>query len=604
MKPITLIQYIHRNAVELSTLSLGEAVEVGAIYGALAALCVLATRSVYVWLGRIFGFYSPEHYRWFPRLPWRSAMRVWMALSGYWERVFRAGKRSTGGFLGPLSTLTQMFKPGKLYLGRAYALGIPLLQGIGIAPRRHVYINAMTGSNKTTSIISMLATWRGSAMVVDAKGQITYALAQLDGREWSIWDPYGLTPFASASINFFDCIDEAVERGGENAAIRFANHIAYAFLVTPKGSRSPFFYDVSRTLLAGLILFVYVVFPKENHNLPFVRKLITHGLQVADENGTEPMSVKERHELLLRSMSRIPSYDGAIAGAAAAMIKAAGEAEGNLWATLQDATSVLDNPDVAKSLMRTTLPLSDLKLRDDCVLSLVAPVSAIRGELAPIIRVTTNLLAATFEAVPKKKGLCLTVVDELPSLGRNEVFLTTLAVGRSTGQVFCGIGQNLGQLKSVYGEDYAQFLSECDFVLWLGCNHPENVNYLHALLGRVTRCKRIDGRRVDQTIDVMTKDQLARFLDPDSGRMIVTRAGKRPLRLMSDPYFKALSVRRYRADPDHRETLFRRLTRRLLGGPGLLEKAKPQTPLIPEASDPIPESTQPEDNHEQTPHSD
>lgn len=598
MRPITLIQYIHRNAAELSALTPGEALKIGATYGALAVLCVFATRSVYVWLGRVFGYYSPEHYRWFPRLPWRSVMRAWMALSSYCERVFRSGRRSTGGFLGPLSTLALMFRPGKLYLGRAYALGFPLLQGIGIAPRRHIYINAMTGSNKTTSLISMLATWKGSALVVDAKGQITYALAQLDQREWFVWDPYGLTPFKPASINFFDCIHEAVERDGENAAIRFANHIAYAFVITPKGSRSPFFYDVSRTLLAGLILFVYVVFPRVCHNMHFVRRLITHGLQVADEDGAEPMSIKERHDYLLRSMTKVPSFDGAIAGAAAAMIKAAGEAAGNLWATLQDATSILDNPDVAQSLMTTSLPLSALKLRDDCVLSLVAPVSAIRGELAPIIRAVTNMVSVTFEAVPKKKGLCLTVVDELPSLGRNEVFLSILALGRSSGQLFCGIGQNLGQLQSVYGEDHAQFLSECDFVIWLGCNHPANVNYLYALLGEVTRRKRVAGRRIDHNTDVMTKDQLARFLDPDSGRMIVTRAGKRPLKLMSDPYFRALPVLRYRADPDHKEALLRRLTRFLLGGPGLLVKARPKSPLSPEANEPNPETNEPEESHE------
>lgn len=63
----------------------------------------------------------------------------------------------------------------------------------------------------------------------------------------------------------------------------------------------------------------------------------------------------------------------------------------------------------------------------------------------------------------------------------------------------------------------------------------------------------------------MDADQVRRFLNPDSQNLIVTRAGSRALRLKNEPYFKALPVWTYRADPDHKEVLARRITRAVFG---------------------------------------
>ena len=74
--------------------------------------------------------------------------------------------------------------------------------------------------------------------------------------------------------------------------------------------------------------------------------------------------------------------------------------------------------------------------------------------------------------------------------------------------------------------------------------------------------------------------------------MIVTRAGGRALRLMNEPYFKALPVWAYDPDPDHREAFLRRVMRALLGQ---CPKA-PNAPVKPQeqsALPPVSEQIQP-----------
>ena len=187
------------------------------------------------------------------------------------------GKRASGGFASVVGTLAYLYRPGKVLLGRAYAFGIGLLQPVGIKVSRHLFMYAMTGAGKTTLLISIMSTWTNSAFVIDPKSQITNALASHDWRDWVVFDPYGISDFESASFNAFDCLKAAMERDGEDAAVLWALRIAQALIVTPPGSRSPFFTDTARGFLAGLILHVLTVHPESDHNLPFVRDLIVHG---------------------------------------------------------------------------------------------------------------------------------------------------------------------------------------------------------------------------------------------------------------------------------------------------------------------------------------
>lgn len=97
----------------------------------------------------------------------------------------------------------------------------------------------------------------------------------------------------------------------------------------------------------------------------------------------------------------------------------------------------------------------------------------------------------------------------------------------------------------------------------MGSNHPSNLDHLSKALGQkthVTKDKRTRQKSY-RDVPVLNAEQIGRMLRPDSGNIIVLRAGRRALRLKNDPYFTALPVTQYDADPDHGDSFFRQLTR-------------------------------------------
>ncbi len=566
--------------------------------GCALAAALTVVRGCLVLLLRRLGLSHPAQYRLFPRIPWRSVLKLWLSFYGWRERVFRLSKQSSGGFSGALASLTNLHTPKKLMLGRAYAFGLPLLQPIGLKVSRHIKMFAMTGAGKTTLLITMLACWLGSALVIDPKGQITLALARKDKKRiWHVFDPYGVTGLPSINFNVVDVIKEAVERDGPLAAVLWAQRIAQCLIRTPEGAKSPYFYDIARGFVTGLILHILTAHPQDEHHLPYMRTLIIEGYRVFDTNtGAEETKGNEAFLLLIDTMQRNRAFEGVVAGAAAAVMNAGTETLGNILSTLQEQTKWLDVPALRARLKTSDISLGALKYRDDIVLSLVAPVLSVREELRECFTLFINISAYTFESVKQKKGQCLFVVDELPSLGHNPIFEVLLPVARSQGITFVGISQDIEILKKAYPKSWESFIGNADVVTWMGSNHEATLKYLSEVLGfkTITETDRYSGRTSYRQVRVAESDQLRRFLDPNAGRMIATRAGKRALKLVNEPYFKGLPVWAYDPDPDHREPFLRRVMRLLLGQrPKALHK-----PSAPITDDLPPQSSEQENTDE------
>lgn len=538
----------------------------------LAALAFLAfwialfvLKTLLLWWLRAIGLHSPSLYRFLPRIPWRSVYRVKMAFALWVEQVLRMGKRSTGGFASMLATLSLIHTKRTVFMGRAWAWGFGLMQPVGIDITRHLAVFAMTGAGKTTWLMTMLAQWRGSAWVIDPKGQITAALARCDKkREWVVLNPYD--PTSTHQWNPFDDIKAAMQREGDEAAVKWAMRLAQALIVTPAGSKQPYFADTSRGFVAGLALHMLSHHPEEDHTLGALRQLIVHGYRVFNEDGSLESTTEEAHALLHKAMASNPAFDGAVAGGAAGFISASGETLGNLASTLQEQTKWLDLPSVRHMLATTTRPLSEVKTRSDIVFSLVVPVLSLREELKPLLRLFTNFTTYTFEAVKEKKGQCMCIIDEVQAQGYNQTLEVALPVARSYGQTIVAIAQDLEGMKAAYPNSYQSFVGNADAVMWMGSNHPMNLQTICKTLGKRTFVSKDPRTRKPQyrEVNVMEAEQIARLLAPEHGTIIVTRAGKRALRLKNDPYFKALPVTAYDPAPDHREPWLRTFSRFLL----------------------------------------
>ena len=559
------VSELQQSAIEFWHSVDSEVLMEAAIIGVEITAGLFAARTLAVAIARVSGLYHPDQYHRWPRVPWRPFYLSYMFLRKWYERVFIHSKRANGGFASTLAMLSLLYKPGKLFLGRAYGAGVGWFQPLGIKLQRHLFIYAMTGSGKTTLIETMVATWRGSVYLVDVEAQVTNALSARDWRTWYVFDPFGISDQKSISINFIDCVKEAMEREGADAAVRWSYRIAVAIIVTPSGARSPYFYSVSRQFLAGLILHVITTHPEEEHNLAYIRVLIRNGYRLYNEDGQEETKAGESHELLLHAMLKNDAYEGAIAGYALSLVNASGETGGNVRSTLMEQTQFLDIPEVRRHILTSSIPISALKTRNDIVISFACELFSLREELFPLSRLFTNLNSYTFEAVKKKKGLCLTINDELPSQRYNEVNITTLAAGRKHGQVFVGISVNVELMRNVYPNSYKSFSGEADACIYMGANHPETREFLEKELDKKTIVEkdRRTGRNFRHEVPVMDKDQIKRFLDPDSGHMILVRAGGRPVKAVNEPGYKALPVWRYAPSKEHGENFLRRFFRML-----------------------------------------
>jgi len=560
MRKLHDIQQLAASSIDLSPESLGH---LFCNYVLPTILAVYGTKYVVAILGRVFGFYHPNLMRKWPRLPWRGPFKIWINLVRWHERVFLTGKRATGGFAGLMATLVNLYRDGEVLIARASFWDIGLPHSISIKVKRHLMMYGMTGSGKTSLLATMLRCWNGSAFVIDADGQLVRLLAARDPRQWVIFDPYLLSVSVSACFNAIDCVKEAMARSSVDAAVLWALRIAEAIVVTAVGSRTPYFYDVARQFLAGLILHVITVHPERDHNLPFIRDLIVHGYRVYDDDGSELTQGSEAHDLLLRAMKQNPAYDGAIAGAASAMASASGETGGNVRSTLQDQTKFLDIPEVRKVMRESTLLLSELKARDDVVFVFAAQLTSLREELSRASRLLMNMTTYTFESVKEHKGLCLMIADELASQKYNPVINLIFAAGRRWKLVFFGATQSVEQTKANDPQGYKTYHGEADAVIWQGINHLDNAATLSEILGKKSLVEKDprSGRSFCRDIPVMDAEQIKRYLDPNGDNVIVTRAGARPIRGKNEPYFKALPVWQYAPDPDYGDNFFRRIGR-------------------------------------------
>lgn len=551
---------------------------------------VTITRLGWSIFGRLFGFYNPAHFHIFTKLWlwWRPIYRyVWLPVSWWIEEVFRMGKFSTGRFAGSLETMSHVYKPGYIYLGRLRLLGIPVIQPVGIDGRggKHLCMMAGTGSGKTTHLISMLGLHDGTAFIIDPKGQIASVIARrfseggngVIGKNMKvvIFDPSGLVtehrsllgkwnPF----VEIQSAANRAVERGVDpaHAVVDFAQKIANG-LITQTPKQDPFWTGASRDFLHGLILHVYTTEPPERQNLGRLYQLLTVGLP------EESQSNNSGFDMLLWAMSQNHHYGGVISQSIAGLVDAGQQTAGSVLITLREQLQWLKLPALQQVSEDSSFCLEELH-KGKLVLFVCAKFSDISTTFPGWFRLLSVLALAVFEDINRPlKRPCLFVLDEFPSLGKIDAVEVAAPTMRSYGVRLLVISQNIGQLRPLY-ENWETFIGNSECTWWMGTKHSDNLSYLETKLGKVTIKSKRYGIRERE---VMTADQIEHFLN--QGNVIVTRGG-RPFRLRPEFYFKALPVCFYDTDRNYRETVFRAFTRQLFAK--FLHNNIVRPPVIPE----------------------
>lgn len=530
---------------------------------AMIGLCItvlFGLRTAVILVMRGLGLYHINHFSRWPCLPWRPLWRAWIVIAEWWQEVFTFGKRSTAGFTTIISVFSMMYSAGLIPLGRVYCFGIGLLMPVGIKTQRHLMAIAMTGSGKTVFLTLLVSIWRSSVFIIDPQSKITRFSSKKSKKRWHVIAPYD-KDLSSACWNFFDEIKAAENRQGADAAVTMVEKICEALIVSKPTERDPFFTSSARGLYSSVFLHVRTTYPEACHNPCFVYQLICRGCW---EKTADPEAA---FDLLLNDMLNNKAYDGAIANRASAVADAGKVTRGNILATARDQTKWLGLPELKTILTTSTFSCEELKKFDDIVVSFAAPVGAIRSHLAGFTRVLTNITSFTFESISgNKQTPCLFAVDEMQAQGYNEYIEQMAPVMRSYGIQFFGIVQDIEGLEKAYPQSWQGFIGNAEAVYWCASNHQGTLEYLCKILGKKSRSQKISGthRRVENERDVMTPEQLRRFLNADKENLIVTRAGARPLKLKLLKYYSDLPITHYSPDPDHKEVLLKRMSRRVM----------------------------------------
>lgn len=524
-------------------------------------------------------------------LPWRPIARLWIRFKEWQSDEFSTGRKSTAKWGGLLGRLVLVFRRGDILLGGFGYYGFRLLQPLGFKGERHLSMVAGTGTGKTTLLITMLGLHQGNAFVVDPKGQITKIIARRRGmgargikgmgKDVHILDPYGiLKNHCSASWNAMDELTRVEKREGRDGVVKYAMKMAEG--IVPIEGDKPYFPKTAREFLQGLILHVYTTEPTNKRNMIRVRDLITRGY--ADEVKAAGIKIPPNipdfpFRYLLDEMQANQDFGGVIANAGATMANT-GRSYGDVLSTARSAMKFFDMPEIRAISRHSDFSLEDLKT-GDLDLFICAPTGAIREELRTWFRLITVVSLDLFEKIPGNlSNPTLFAIDEMPSLGHIEAIAVSAPVMRGYGVRLLAITQDLEKLKKSYPQDWRGFLGNSDVTYWMGTNEYETGKFLSDYLGEGTVKTRTSfwnpfSRRNQAERALMTTDQVMQVLAPHKSNMILTRFGKRPLRVKSMPYFKELPVWFYEADAEHKETRPRRLTRRLVS---LILKGRPQLP--------------------------
>ena len=511
----------------------------------------------FCFLGRMFGFYHPGVYQFFLLFPWRPVWAVYAAVSEWKERIFHMGRRATAKWVGILGVMCMVYRPGHLLLGRPLFLGMPLPQSVGTSISRHAVMIAGTGAGKTVMLQTLLGLHRGSALLIDPKLQMADTMQAARQKLGPVYTLAPFNPDKSHAWNPLDEIAAAIEVFGIDTAPRFFLKLAESTILK-SGDEKPFFPDSARDIWAAIVAYVYATEPKPNRNLVTARTYLMEGL--CPEDFDDPV---DAFMFLLSEMRRCKDFGGFISKRAIALQNTGPETLGNVLATARTQTQWLDLPEVQATMTHSDFLLADLKRdKNPTTLFLGAPVTAIRGELSRWFRLIIEMSLYLFEITPGNlKHPCLFALDEFPSLGRMESVEVAAPLLRSFGVRLLPIAQDVERLKQVYPHSWEGFLGNADVVYWMGTNHDGTAQYLERALGQTTHKEKISGggfskepkRYQQKERPLMYAEQIKRFLDPDSGNMIVTRFGKRPLKLKHTPFYKELPVWLYDPDPNFKE---------------------------------------------------
>ncbi len=554
---------------------------------------------------RFLGMWSPFWRRNSDGRRWM--LRGWIRFAETVEIVRKFGRSPTARWASLPEVLSNRFLAGDIFLGRPKLPIGGMLRPIGMPTEKHIVTIAGTGSGKSTAgLIPNLVIHEGSLLCIDPKGELATITARRRGaggrgvrgmrQAVHVVDPFRIVPgWTSSAYNVFDEMRRVAAHDADRP-VSYAGKIAEALV--PAGNQADPYWDrAAKTLIRGLILYIFVHEPEESRNLIRLRELLMEGLSETGlpsrqrRPGRNNASAFDR--LLDEMISRRDGPYGRTIAATASSIRQMGDGQrGSVMTTAQEHTSFLEAPEIQRICSHSDFLLEDLKLRPTSIY-LCMPLNAVTSTEGAWLRMFVLLFVDMMMRVAEApKPPILLAIDEFPSLGRLDGIELVAPVLRSYGVRFWAIGQDIDQFQAVYPKTWGGFIGGAEVVQFMGITHPPTVAYLVERLGRHVVRRRKAGRQWEEERPLLDADQVARLLNPSRRNQIIWSGNRRPMLLKTAPYFWYLRASHFSPDPRFKESLRTKFWRGLTigsDGPlgpsvsGSLHHDEPPPPPLPPA---------------------
>lgn len=370
----------------------------------------------------------------------------------------------------------------------------------------HVMMIAKTGGGKGVSVVlTTLFTWKASTLVNDIKGEnweytagyrrslghkVFRFHATADGKE-------------SVSCHYNPMVEI---RKGTVYEWQDARLIAET-IISPNKLKDPFFGPSGVTYLTAVILHVLYMTKRRTANLADVYNFITSP-QFSEDQKLQQM-IKNEHNsdekedlfreiyndvIILKDGIENPRIHPRVSRIGAEMADRADKERSGIISSAKTELEAFAVPTIARNTAYSDFRISDLMNHEVPVdLYFVTPPNSV-DITSVLLKLFLNQIVfiLTKEIKLNKKGeniayrhRLLLLMDELPVIGRVDLFHKAISYIRGYGMKALIIIQDMKQLKDVYGENNS-FLGNMSTTIYYSTNDVDTAKYIETRLGNKT----------------------------------------------------------------------------------------------------------------------
>jgi len=441
-------------------------------------------------------------------------------------------------------------------------------QMIGIDDPRHAMILGGTRAGKSVTVTANLYFWRGSALVIDPKGELASRTAPIRaamGQKVYILDPFQRVEGQAARFrSAYNPL--SVLRADGPTLVQDAERITDGLVQTTGQEKDPHWDESAGAFITTLILLVATApaYAGDNRSLVAVRRLLTRA-KLAAPHDPERFGLLEElldHVDALRAAGNEDLAEAIEAGARDFYDKSPNEMD-SVLSTARRHTRLLGAPALRDVLSGHDVDLSALKAAPEGVTIYMCLPAGAMATFSRWLRVLLNQMLDMAETVPARAPNSLgtppvlVCLDEFPVLGRMKQLEHAIGQVAGFGLKLWVILQDWNQGADLYGKRWESFAANAGIWQAFGLVDTTTCEVLSKKLGRtpviVGRSSDVDSKGAEggrtglshgpELHPLMSPDEIERAFarDDPARREMVLWGGHRPMILQRVEYFDEAS---------------------------------------------------------------